>query len=364
MKAYIIKGITALLLIVLATELLQDRIQAKDGEAPSLTVDGEPAASPGSPFFAGDILYIPVRVMGEYYPYTFSWNNKVKSLTLASPDGVVVLQNGSRAVNAQGAALLQLSAPVLLRQGHAYIPADSLNPLTGAEVTFNASGDVAITSGSVSVSVRQPVEPLATAENSSYKLFAALKEGRDYKGLIIETNGTRHPYDWIVPRLPSYKPMLYAADIDSDGQSEAVVVFTIGTGTGVHMEEIHVVKPQDGEEIPVLSPEEASDGLIESRIMREGTELVIDLKLKGKTPQEWSFRIPDADPDYRYNSSIGVGGVVYYKVDGDKLKAEAAGDIGFANYMGDFDFEYALTENGLVPVGVSFTPYPEFEKYS
>ncbi|MGG1878879.1 copper amine oxidase N-terminal domain-containing protein [Paenibacillus cisolokensis] len=363
MKSYIIAGITALLLIVIMSQLLQDRVQAQDEAAPIVIVDGEAVPSPGYPFYSGDILYVPARVMGTYYPYTFRWDNAEKSLQLDAPDGVVILKSGSREVTVHGEALFQLDAPVLLRQGHVYIPVDSLSSLTGAEVTYRSIEDVTITSGSVSISVREPKEPLATAEDSSYKLYAALKDRQNYRGFILEAGAARYSYDWQAPRLPSYEPVLHAEDVDRDGQPEVVVIFTTGTGTGLHMEEIHVVDPRDGQEIPVMSAEQAADEWIESRITLEGSELVIDVKLKGETPQAWSFRIPDVEPGDHYNSQVGVGGVIYYDVDGGKLTAEAAANIGFANYIGDFEFEYDRSERGFEPVAVTFHPFPEFEKY-
>lgn len=321
-----------------------------------LWVDGEKTKAAGQPFYRGKALYIPVRVLGEFYPFTFHWDNKSKSVTLKTPYGTSMVKAGSELATASWMGDVVLSGPALLKGGHLYFPAYDLNTFTGAEIVTDSTGRVEIRSGSVSTSVRVPKEPIAVAdENSGVKLYPALKDGEKYRGFIIEAEGKRFRFDWETERFPSRPPQLYYADVNGDGTQEAVVVFVTGYGTGLHMQEVHVVSMKDGKEIKVTPPETAAEALVASGIKLEGKELLIDLKLQGKSPKELHLRLTDADPDYRYNTEIGFGGVTYYRVEGDKLIAKSAGSIGFAYYIGDFEFTYANAPGGLQPESVTMT---------
>ncbi|EHB54441.1 MULTISPECIES: stalk domain-containing protein [Paenibacillus] len=327
--------------------------QAQAADQIELLVDGEAAKAAGQPFYKGKTLYIPIRVLGEFYPYTFHWDNKRKIATLKSSDGASVFKAGSKLATAVGMGEVVLSGPVLLKNGHLYFPAYDLNTFTGAELVTNTSGRVDIRSGSMSTSVRVPTEPIAVAEeNPKVKLYPALKDGDKYRGFILEAEGKRLRFNWEIPRFPNRPPQLFYADVNGDGKPEAVAVFVTGYGTGVYVQEIHVVSVKDGKEIKVTPPETAAEEVVASSIQLEGSELRIDLNLRGKSPKKLQLRMSDAFPDYSYRTEIGFGGVTYYRVEGNKLIASSAGDIGFAYYIGDFEFTYANGPDGLRPESV------------
>lgn len=235
-----------------------------------LIVDGEAILPTLSPFFLDDKVYVPAKVLMEYYTSEQKWDNNLKTLTISDGSSSYVLTPDNEYMQADGYQT-SLEGPAILRNGILYIPADSLNSLSGATAQLNAAEtEVLITSGDVSTTVRTPSEPLAIAtENDQVKLYAALKDGGTYEGFVVEVNGNKHTFDWEAPRLLSYPPEIHYADVDQDGQEEIVVILWLGTGTGMSMQELHVIKPNQWEEVTVPSADKAASALVTSKISNE-----------------------------------------------------------------------------------------------
>jgi hypothetical protein len=363
MKKLIAIGAVALSLAGCGASTSMDRAQA--AAQLKLEVDGQAVLTTLHPFYSDDILYVPARVLMEYYPCELKWNNTLKTLTFSDGISSYVLQPGSEYMQAAENYKDTLEGPAILRSGHVYIPTGSLNTLSGADAKLNASNtSVAVVSGSVSTTVRTPREPLALAEgNNKVKLYAALKDGDTYKGYILEVEGKKHSFNWQGPRLPLNPPQLYYTDIDKDRQPEAVIVLTLGTGTGVVAQEIHVVKPQQWKEISVPAAEKAASSLLSSSIAKDNNDLLINIQLKGSVPASLSLRLPGRANDGAYNKSLVVGAVTYYGVESGRLKAETNAAVGMVESIGNFELFYKTGSGGLEPDSIRFVPYPEYAAY-
>ncbi|UQZ35161.1 hypothetical protein C2I18_17495 [Paenibacillus sp. PK3_47] len=330
----------------------------------SLIVDGQPALANLEPFESAGILYVPARTLLEYYPAELKWDNLRKKLMITTSYSVTTLSPGSSSMQIQytqteGGYEEKLEAPVLLKAGHNYVPADTLPLLTGAEVELDASGRrVTVVSGSLSTSVRVPEEPLAVAStNSSVKLYAALKDGDTYKGFILEVNGKKHSFDWKAPRDTTRPPELYYADIDSDGKPEATVVLYMGHGTGMMAQEVHVVKPEQWKELDVPPAEEAAAAAVSSVISLDRKDVLLKLELAGSSPSKVTMRLPDRAEDgglKYFGDKAGIGAVTYYRVENGRLKAETNVTVGMLESMGTLMLDYKAGKGGMVLDTITF----------
>lgn len=329
-----------------------------------LMVDGQAVLPALSPFYSGDILYVPAKVLMEYYTSDLKWNNTDKTLTLNDGSFNYVLKPNDEYVQTDDFQYT-LGGPAILQKGHLYIPADSLNSLSGAEAKLNASKTaVVVTSGSVSTTVRTPSEPLAVAaDNNKVKLYTTLKDGDTYKGFMLEVNGEQHKFNWEAPRLLNYPPELYYADIDNDGLEEAVIILKVGTGTGISMEELHVVKPTQWSEVVVPPADKAATALFSSTISQDKGDALIKLEVKGPTPSTVTLRYPDRAEDGNIGEQAGIGAVTHYTVEAGKLKAETNVYIGFLESIGTLTLIYGPGGNGMEPESIRFEVHEEYASY-
>lgn len=346
---------------------------ARSAAAPlSLMVDGQPVLSQVPPFYSGGILYVPAIALLEYYPGGLQWNNVRKQLTFSTGWDNTVLTPGSSSIQvryteSEGSSEDRLDAPVLLKAGHVFLPAASLSSLTGATTELEAGGSrVAITPGSLSTTVRVPAEPLAAAaSNAKVKLYAALKDGNTYKGFILEVNGRKHSFGWSVPRDLTHPPELYYADVDQDGKPEATVIFTLGTGTSLVAQEVHVIKPEQWKELVVPAADKAASAALSSSISLDQEDVLLKLEIKGAAPSRVTMRLPDRAEDglSYFGKTAGIGAVTYYRVESGKLKADTSLMIGMTESMGTLKLEYKAGAAGLVLGSVTFEPHDTTEKY-
>ncbi|MBT2293763.1 hypothetical protein J7E73_32650 [Paenibacillus albidus] len=329
---------------------------------PNIMVDGKSAATPLKPFYAGDNLYIPVRVLEEFFPGTLKWDNTKKQLNIIGTGTTSVLIPGSESIQWAGGPY-RLDSQVLLRQGHVYIPVTALNTLTGADSKLNtAKSSLEIQSGNVSSSVRTPAEPLAVAkEDAEVKLYAALKEGNMYKGYILEAGGSKHPFAWESPRFVQYPPELYYTDINNDRQPEIIVILTLGTGTGIVEQELHVVNSKTWTETVVPKAYEAARTLVASTITKDKEDALVNLVIKGSSPSTVSIRMPGRAEDIsNLGTSAGYGAVTYYSVEAGKLTAKTSVNVGFVESIGTLKLVYKDAKNGMEADSITFIPFDEY----
>lgn len=339
--------------------------QTQTTEAPlKLIVDGESVLPSLPPFFSGDKVYVPAKVLMEYYSSEQRWDSATKTLTVSDGSSSYVLKPGNEYMQGDGYQNT-LGGPAILRNGNLYIPADALSSLSGAEVKLNASQtEISITSGDVSTTIRTPSEPLAIAtENDQVKLYTALKNGDTYEGFVIEVNGNKHTFNWEAPRLLGYTPEIHYADIDQDGQEEVVVILWLGTGTGMSMQELHVIKPNQWKEMNIPSADEAVSALVTSKISNEKGDALIQIQVKGSTPSMVTMRYPARGEDDNLGEEAGIGAVTYYMVEEGKLKAETNVYIGFLESIGTLTFDYKSGNAGMEPESIRFEPHEEYASY-
>lgn len=328
-----------------------------------LMVDGQAVLPSLPPFFSDDILYVPAKVLEEYYSCELQWNNSLKTLTFTDGSSKYVLKPDNEFMQADGYEYT-MGGPAILRNGNFYIPADSLNSFSGADAQLNATQTaVVITSGDISTTVRTPTEPLAiAADNNKVKLYTALKDGNTYKGYIVEVNGKKHSFNWESPRIPNNPPEIHYADVDKDGHEEVIVILSLGTGTGMSMQELHIIKPKEWKEVSTPSAEKAASALVSSSISNDNGDAIIKLQLKGKAPSMVTLRYPERADD-NIGEEAGIGAVTSYSVEDGMLKAETNVFIGFLESIGTLTLVYTAGNDGMEPESIHFEVHEEYASY-
>ena len=164
----------------------------------------------------------------------------------------------------------------------------------------------------------------STRNQNSVGLLAELPEQdvmlygvRDDRGddhALLRWGGSLAEFDWSFGGPLIVEPRLWCWDVDGDGQEEVVLVNHVGSGTGVSIEELHIVeKNEDGTLIDYAFPEELwqedLSSLLDTAVSDERTFAVLGEELVDITRQ-----LPeDLEPEVLWG--LGTGSVAGFDTD-------------------------------------------------
>jgi len=193
--------------------------------------------------------------------------------------------------------------------------------------------------GSATALAVQAGQP-ASGEDEPFRsyLLASIPERRIYlfaeeNGVTLHAGDLSRQYDWIYMTPRGIEPALHVADFDGDGTDELAVILYIGSGTGVSVEELHVVELDDLGDYPLAVDDHRS------RV----DQAIDELKANSAIPARYAdhkiafgSRISYEKTENGLRISIGAGTVTE-----DDPMADYIGElIADVNYK---DGKYALT---------------------
>ena len=140
----------------------------------------------------------------------------------------------------------QISAPAVVTEGREPEEDDDLSAaLDGfSEWMHNSTLD----QNSVGLLAELPEQDVA---------LYGVRDHRDNDRALLRWGGSLAEFDWSFGGPLIVEPRLWCWDADDDGQDEVVLVNHVGSGTGVSIEELHIVeKNEDGTLADYAFPEE------------------------------------------------------------------------------------------------------------
>ncbi|UNK17367.1 copper amine oxidase N-terminal domain-containing protein [Paenibacillus sp. N3/727] len=309
-------------------------------------LDTDPVIKNGNPF-------LPVYMLREWSGMKLKWDQKSRSITVWSDGERYVMKNGSRTV-VNGEKKITLDTAVYIVHGRAMIPASLLEQITGAEVEWDKDLQAIMVKSNGK-------RPIAVADNRpDVKLFGMDEKDGVFEGLVLEAAGKRHKYNWETPLSWKDVPQMTVEDLNKDGKSEVVVILNQGSGTGLHVQEIHVVNPVNFKEIPVESLEDTIKKRVSTQLKKDGDMLHVTVDIKG-SQNNVNMHIPDFD--YVDQTEMGFGAVMYYAVENNKLVLRTGGNVSFSAFIGDLEITYGFNNGQYVAEKVQFIPFEEYKQY-
>ncbi|WP_020615129.1 DUF4850 domain-containing protein [Paenibacillus daejeonensis] len=189
--------------------------------------------------------------------------------------------------------------------------------------------------------------PVAMTEDGHVKLYGLEKQDGMHLGYRLDTGDNLQVYDWRGLIGPSGEPQLMKANID--GESRIVVIPMLGRGTGIAIQDVHVVDPQSMDEMEVEDPIAAISRFMHSQITGDGNRTLINWTINGVQES-----LVLEEEVYLPNEEIGFGSHVYYAVRDGRLTAELVGTIGMNYFMGSFLLDYSYDGEGYHVERVSY----------
>lgn len=117
-----------------------------------------------------------------------------------------------------------------------------------------------------SVYIKDEQKIISNLLEADAKLYPFQETDGSYKGFILEIKGERKYFDWENTVNPTYAPKMLYDDINNDGKNELIIILTVATGTGVHIEEPHIINTDEFTELIVENPQQIVTDNIKSEI--------------------------------------------------------------------------------------------------
>lgn len=177
-----------------------------------------------------------------------------------------------------------------------------------------------------------------SSENSEVKITPVKENDTGGDEIVtVEANGVKKEFNWRFSTIND--PRVFYTDVTGDGKPEAVIILNIGKGTGLSIDELHVLSSEDLSEIKVQNYEEIVADQIETHVAKndDGT-LAIKVKTQGK---EYDFNRNIELPPNLKQDELGFGGVVYYKLENQKITSRLGASVGISpQYVCDIHIVY------------------------
>ncbi len=173
---------------------------------------------------------------------------------------------------------------------------------------------------------------------------------KDNNGVILYFNNIGHYYEWgyLTPRF--ILPRMELLDFDSDGEDELGVILSVGSGTGISIEELHIVEVSE-EEILSRDPADKNYFVPNKEYFRDylftnyrkQLEKQVKLHTTKKGSSLWaevtvgkkvkSFKLENSEDDID-NKNISFENIVRFEFEEGKIKAQFALGAHRKSYVG------------------------------
>lgn len=219
-----------------------------------------------------------------------------------------------------------------------------------------------------SVYVENSNEPQYEYYGKQYKLVASLPD-KDIKLFARTSCGYPGLYDEFVlsvnektKRFTNWKsatsffrPKLILSDINNDKVEELIIILTTGTGSDVHMEEIHILD-MDFNEYLIANPLIIIKGNVNTKMTQKENDVLIQVKLND---EEYNIKKDKSDAGVWFKD-VAFGGIIHWKVINDKLYAHIDAQVSPSGFVGTVIIEYKFENNVFTLDSISFEESAQF----
>lgn len=186
-----------------------------------------------------------------------------------------------------------------------------------------------------------------------------------YQEILLDVKGKQKIFNWIVDSGLSFRPELILSDINNDNKKELIVITTKWTGTGVHVEEVHIFNIDTLDEIKVQDPLDIITENVKTKVNKTKDRVDINININGKETNIGGKHINmlynESLLKKHWSNALYFVNNINYELTNGKLKATIGGQVSFISYVGEVKVEYKFENNMLVADKIDFEIYDEFK---
>lgn len=170
----------------------------------------------------------------------------------------------------------------------------------------------------------QEVETSNEIAKSNHVAWIGLdnKDGSFHK-IKINTPQLSKTFEWTNESNPSFFPAIEEIDINGDQVSELVLILTTATGTGVNLQELHILKQSDLSEIEYERPLDYVNANIKQSITKDNGEVFVHIEGADQVIDK-TYKESDAG---MWFDNVFFGSTITYEVKDGGITATLSGNV-------------------------------------
>ena len=134
-----------------------------------------------------------------------------------------------------------------------------------------------------------------------------------YEGFLVENKGVKKSFDWESVYSPTFTPKVIAFD----NKQHLLITTVKGEGTGLYIEEAHILELESLKETFIENPNEYIKKHITSKIQKDGQVIVyLDYKEIGRD------NLPKGIYEENLFDKVAFGNIVRYEIHNEVLYVE------------------------------------------
>lgn len=202
----------------------------------------------------------------------------------------------------------------------------------------------------VKINKLQPQQLQLTANEGQIVLTADLdREYRQYRNFKLKIGQNQKSFDWRSIGNISFAPSMRPLDLGINKNSGIGIFLVASQGTGVFVQNAHVIRINDFKEIPIENPLD----IVQRHVKTQGTDAGIIIDIDGsKTVLDKNYLRsvgiinPNQKLYYEYR--------IVYGTRNDTLSVDVGVSTGSLTYIGDIHINYTYRNDTLTMARMSF----------
>lgn len=183
-------------------------------------------------------------------------------------------------------------------------------------------------------------------------------DGDMFTEITLQTKDKSKTFPWTsMSKYYPEDPSVNIADVDADGKEEVIVILLKATGTGICLEEIHVLNKEDLTEIMIEDPLDAIEKKVNSKITKSNGKVNVVIEWDDKKIEK-SYKESEAGV---WNEYVFWGGIMKYQLHNNKIYAIVPGSVATTWYVVVAIVEYGpdLKARTITVKDLDGTNYPD-----
>lgn len=178
---------------------------------------------------------------------------------------------------------------------------------------------------------------VASLPSENISLFAQSNKSKDmYNKFILVANKKTTVQNWENVANSTFPPKLLLSDINKDGNRELIVILTTGTGSDLHIENIHILELPNLKEISILNPINIINENVNTKIISKDDKVLIAISVNNSITEI----VKDKSFTPLWFNNVAFGSEIHWRINNDIIYADVDAQVSPSGYVGTIEIEY------------------------